>query len=246
MTRVRPPAFLPRDVIARPDFADACDRRDLGEIFRLAVKWGGTGFTVSHLARRCEMSVGRVNDYIKDRKQAQSIEVFERVSDGLRIPGAILGISRRTWEESDDLTAMPEDHKSVMSQREWLRTRRLLNQHRSELTQRALELYPEPVRLGRTGFLMPPQWRLESPVDLASVGVELTDAPAPNVTGRKRKRYRCDRSGHRESTTRPTIARCATWTGPGCSRTASATACLTQAGLRVQEASPSVTCATST
>jgi hypothetical protein len=68
MARVRPPEFLPRDVIARPDFADACDRRDLGEIFRLAVKWGGAGLTVSHLARRCEMSVGRVNDYIKDRK----------------------------------------------------------------------------------------------------------------------------------------------------------------------------------
>jgi hypothetical protein len=80
---------------------------------------------------------------------------------------------------------MPEDRKSVTSQREWLRTRRLLNKHRSELTQRALDLAPESVRLGRTGLLMPPQWRLESPVDLASVGVELIDAPAPIVTGRE-------------------------------------------------------------
>jgi hypothetical protein len=185
MTRLRPPDFLPRDVLARPDFAEACDKRDLGEVLRISARWGGVGFTVSHLARRCQMSVGRVNDYIKGRKQAQSIEVFERVSDGLRIPGAMLGISRRTWEESDDLTAMPEDRKSVTSQREWLRTRRLLNNHRSELTQRALDLYPESVRLGRTGFLMPPHWRLESPVDLASVGVELIDAPASAVTGRE-------------------------------------------------------------
>src|SRR5258708_5362003 len=117
MTRYRPPDFLPPEVISRADFAGACARRDLGAIFAIATKWGGAGFTKSHIARRCEMSVGRVRDYIEGSKQAQSIEVFERVSDGLHIPGAMLGISRRPWEKPDDVAAPAEDYRSVDSQR---------------------------------------------------------------------------------------------------------------------------------
>lgn len=184
MARLRPPDYLPREVVGRADFGDACDGRDLGAIFRIAAKWGGVGFTPSHLARRCEMSVGRVSAYMNGLKQAQSIDLFERVSDALHIPGSMLGISRRAWEKANDLTALPEDHKSVTSQRDWIRTRQLLNRHRAELTQVAQDLYPESVRLDRTGFLMPGDWRLENPVDLASVEVELLHPPAPAVTGR--------------------------------------------------------------
>jgi tetratricopeptide (TPR) repeat protein len=101
VARTRPPDYLSADLLARADFAAACRDRDLGEIFRLTVKWGGLGFTPSHLARRCEMSVGRVGDYMKGTKQAQSVAVFERVSDALRIPGEMLGISRRAWEQDD-------------------------------------------------------------------------------------------------------------------------------------------------
>jgi hypothetical protein len=185
VTRLRPPDYLPRELLSRPDFADACDSRDLGAIFKIATKWGGVGFTPSHLARRCEMSVGRVGHYMRGLKQAQSIEVFERVSDALHIPGVMLGISRRTWEEADDITALPEDRKSVTSQRDWIRARQLLNRYRAELTQIAQDLYPESARLDRTGFLMPPYWRLEKPVDLASVDVELLQTPDPLVTGRE-------------------------------------------------------------
>ncbi|HYU46912.1 MAG TPA: hypothetical protein VEK84_12145 [Terriglobales bacterium] len=183
MARHRPHDHLPHEVLARVDFAEACDNRNLGAIFRLATKWGGVGFTKSHIARRCEMSVGRVSDYIEGTKQAQSIEVFERVSDGLHIPGAMLGISHRPWEKSADITALPEDHRSVTSQRDWIRTRQLLNRHRAELTQVALDLYPDSVQIGRTGFLMPSHWRLDNPIDLSSVDVNLVHPPMPIVTG---------------------------------------------------------------
>ena len=153
LVRTRPPDYLPDDLLGRSDFAAACERQDLGAIFRLAVKWGGPGLTPSHLARRCEMSVGRVRDYISNVVEAQSLEVWERVSDGLHIPGAMLGISTRPWENADDLTARPEDRKSVESQRDWIRTRQLLNRHRRELAQAARSLYPESLQVGRTGFL---------------------------------------------------------------------------------------------
>lgn len=151
MARYRPPDFLPPEVITRSDFADACARRDFGAIFAIAAKWGGVGFSKSHIARRCEMSVGRVRDYIEGSKQAQSLDVFERVSDGLHIPGGMLGISRRPWEKPIDVAAPAEDPRSVASQRAWLNTRKLLNRHRARLTQTALNLYPESVRVGRTG-----------------------------------------------------------------------------------------------
>src|SRR6266487_1023130 len=98
MVRYRPPDYLPRHVLSRPDFIAACEVRDLGAILGVAVKWAGVDFTVSHVARRCEMTIGQVQAYIKGTRQAQSIDIFERVADGLHIPGTMLGIVRRSWE----------------------------------------------------------------------------------------------------------------------------------------------------
>jgi tetratricopeptide (TPR) repeat protein len=98
MTRYRPPDYLPSEVLARPDFVAACKRRDLGKILAIANKYGGPGFTVSHLARRCEMTITQVQDYIKRGRQALSLDIFERVADGLHIPGRMLGMTRRPWE----------------------------------------------------------------------------------------------------------------------------------------------------
>lgn len=183
MTGPRPPDSVPVDVLNRPDFAVACARRDLGEVFRIAVQWGGIGFTPSHIARRCEMSVGRVQDYMKRGVHAQGVGVFERVADGLRIPGHMLGIARRPWESYDSMTA--GDPESMTSQHDWLRTRRILNQRRREFTQLAAQLYPPSARLGQTGALIPDAWQLENPVDLASVTTTLdTEVPPPAVTGR--------------------------------------------------------------
>jgi tetratricopeptide (TPR) repeat protein len=81
-------------------------------MFTIACKRGGADFTASHLARRCEMSVGRVGDYMKGRIRAQSVEVFERVADALHIPGHTLRIGRRPWE-NDDIAELP-GHRSLI------------------------------------------------------------------------------------------------------------------------------------
>jgi hypothetical protein len=187
MARYRPPDYLPPEVLARPDFQAACGNRDLGAIFDIANKRGGPGFTRSHIARRCEMGVSRVIDYIEGRiKQAEKIELFERVSDGLHIPGAMLGIGRREWEERTE----PENSAVLESQREWVRERQLLNRNRAALTQIALSLYPESIRLGNTGFLMREDWRLDHPIDLSEVGIELVHPPDPVATGRHEETLR--------------------------------------------------------
>jgi hypothetical protein len=98
VARQRPADYLPPQLLTRPDFMQACARRDLGEVLRLAKQWGGVGFTSSHLARRCELTVSRVQDYINGRVRAQRVETFERVADGLHIPGAMFDLASRSWE----------------------------------------------------------------------------------------------------------------------------------------------------
>jgi hypothetical protein len=100
MAGQRPPDYLPRDVLARADLARACGERDLGAMLGIAMKWGGPGFTASHVARRCEMTISQVQDYVRRGRQALSIDIFDRVADGLHIPGYMLGISDRPWEDS--------------------------------------------------------------------------------------------------------------------------------------------------
>lgn len=92
----RLPDHLPHAVIQRADFAEACARRDIGAVFRLARKWAG--FTNSHLARRCEMGVSQVADYASGRTTATAVAIFERVSDGLHVPGRMLLLGPRSWE----------------------------------------------------------------------------------------------------------------------------------------------------
>ncbi len=64
VTRRRIPDYLPRDVLARPDFAEACADRKLGAMLRIALALGGSGFSKNHLARRCQMTPSQVQDYM--------------------------------------------------------------------------------------------------------------------------------------------------------------------------------------
>lgn len=98
MARRQPADAVPTDLLERPDFVSACTRRDLGAILRLVKRWGGVGFTASHIARRCGLTVSRVQDYAGGRVQARQVEIFERVADGLRIPGSLLDLGVRPWE----------------------------------------------------------------------------------------------------------------------------------------------------
>ena len=110
MARYRPPDHLPSSVLERQDFQAACADQDLGQVLAIASKWGGPGFTPSHIARRCEMTVSQVQAYINGVRQAQHVNIFERVADGLHIPGHMLGVSRRSWEGEPSIAEPDTDH----------------------------------------------------------------------------------------------------------------------------------------
>ena len=87
---------LSSDILARPDFIQACAERDLSGLFAIAKKWGG--YSNARLARACELSPSRVAEYLHGQREATSAKLFERVADGLGIPGARLLLASRPWE----------------------------------------------------------------------------------------------------------------------------------------------------
>lgn len=73
--------------------------RDVGAIFRLAHQYAG--ISISRMARLCDMTPSRVSSYAKGRMRVRDQNVLERVADGLRLPGKVLGLAPRAWESQD-------------------------------------------------------------------------------------------------------------------------------------------------
>ncbi|MDI3424297.1 helix-turn-helix domain-containing protein [Streptomyces luteolus] len=90
------PQELPARLLTDPEMIDACRVRDFARVFRLMkVK---AGIYPSMIARRCEMTPSRIGEVMAGRAQLRHMDVIERISDGLRIPGHMLGLARRAWE----------------------------------------------------------------------------------------------------------------------------------------------------
>ncbi|MCX0244326.1 helix-turn-helix domain-containing protein [Streptomyces drozdowiczii] len=98
---------LPVSLLTDPVMIEACRTRDFGRVFRL-VK-ARAGIYPSMIARRCDLTPSRVGEVIAGRRQLLHMDVVERISDGLRIPGQMLGLARRSWETPPSLTTKPRE-----------------------------------------------------------------------------------------------------------------------------------------
>lgn len=87
---------LPVSLLTDPVMIEACQARDFGRIFQL-VK-ARAGIYPSMIARRCDLTPSRVGEVIAGRRQLLHMDVIERISDGLCIPGHMLGLAQRSWE----------------------------------------------------------------------------------------------------------------------------------------------------
>lgn len=87
---------LPAELLTSPEWQRACRQRDFASVFRLVkVK---AGIYPSRVAALCGMTPSRVGEIMSGRRRLAHIDVIERVADGLRIPGAMLGLAHRPWE----------------------------------------------------------------------------------------------------------------------------------------------------
>ncbi|MEW2165864.1 helix-turn-helix transcriptional regulator [Streptomyces sp. NPDC007084] len=98
-----PPPELPARLLTDPEMINACTVRDFAVVFRL-VK-ARAGVYPSMIARRCDLTPSRVGEVISGRRQLLHMDVVERIADGLRIPGHMLGLARRSWETPQALVA---------------------------------------------------------------------------------------------------------------------------------------------
>jgi len=90
------PCELPTALLRDPEMVHACRIRDFSAIFRLVRR--RAGIYPSRIAALCGMTPSRVGEIMSGRRKLAHIDVIERVADGLRIPGAMLGLAHRPWE----------------------------------------------------------------------------------------------------------------------------------------------------
>ena len=114
------PQELPARLLTDPEMIDACRVRDFARVFRLVKV--RAGIYPSMIARRCDLTPSRVGEVIAGRRHLLHMDVIERISDGLRIPGDMLGLARRAWETPQALVVdereapqMPEQQAAPAS-----------------------------------------------------------------------------------------------------------------------------------
>ncbi|GAA2047305.1 hypothetical protein GCM10009839_60400 [Catenulispora yoronensis] len=86
---------IPEALITRPEFIAACTAHDIGAVFALAERYG---LSRSAISRMTEIKTDHVREIINGRRLIESFAVYERIADGLGIPGAMLGLAPRPWE----------------------------------------------------------------------------------------------------------------------------------------------------
>ncbi|MER8086477.1 helix-turn-helix domain-containing protein [Streptomyces sp. NPDC058316] len=92
----QPHQGLPPELLANPEWQRACQKRDFAKVFHLVRT--KAGIYPSRVAALCGMTPSRVGEIMSGRRGLAHIDVIERVADGLRIPGAMLGLAHRPWE----------------------------------------------------------------------------------------------------------------------------------------------------
>ncbi|MYS79854.1 hypothetical protein [Embleya scabrispora] len=90
------PAALPSRFLERDDARQAITDHDFGTVFALARKYAGISF--QKIADACEIKPERVGALARGVGRITSHAKFEQIADGLRIPGAMMGLAPRDWE----------------------------------------------------------------------------------------------------------------------------------------------------
>ncbi|WP_160050862.1 XRE family transcriptional regulator [Nocardiopsis sp. FR4] len=99
MTTYRPPTALPPGFLLRQDVKTALARHDFGAVFRLAHT--EVPLSYAQLAQACGIKPERVGLLARGRGRITSFEKITAIADALRIPGHMVGLAPRSWENTD-------------------------------------------------------------------------------------------------------------------------------------------------
>ncbi|GLY90924.1 helix-turn-helix domain-containing protein [Actinoallomurus iriomotensis] len=99
------PVSIPPSLWDRPETLNALHSRDVGRLFHLVRQYAGASQT--QIAIACGMTQGKVSEYMKrGGRQALTLEVFERIADGLDMPDQArmaLGLAPRAFIPPADI-----------------------------------------------------------------------------------------------------------------------------------------------
>ncbi|SBW18291.1 P-loop ATPase [Candidatus Protofrankia californiensis] len=89
-------------LLAREEMRAACAARDFAAIFLLIRKYDHIG--QDRIAASIEgFSQPRISRIVTGKARVEDLDVIERIADGLRIPGGMLGLATRPWEIAPDV-----------------------------------------------------------------------------------------------------------------------------------------------
>lgn len=91
------PAEVPRRLLSDPAFLRALRDRDFSVVLAMA---HGSGISFNKLAEACDMKAERVSKVARGEAKVSTFDTIERIVDGLRIPGDLVGLAERPWENS--------------------------------------------------------------------------------------------------------------------------------------------------
>jgi tetratricopeptide (TPR) repeat protein len=100
----RDPQAIAALLLGDPRMIAACAEHDVQTIIRLM---RSRGASLRGLATVTATSAGRIYEWEAGTRQAAGFEVFERISDGFRIPGRYLRLADRPWESQASVTMQP-------------------------------------------------------------------------------------------------------------------------------------------
>ncbi|WP_217625766.1 hypothetical protein [Streptomyces lunaelactis] len=112
------PAQIPHHLLHDPSFLQAVQHRDFTSVFAMHKN----GISFNRIGEACGMKAERASKIARGEATVTALDTVERVADGLRIPGALLGLAARPWEHSSPTPhPEPDDEDDPMNRRQLLR-----------------------------------------------------------------------------------------------------------------------------
>lgn len=113
------PAELPRYLLSDQKFLRALANRDFSVVFSMAAD---ADLSYNRIAEACGMKSERVSKVARSAATVTAFDTVERIADGLRIPGVLLGLAARPWEVTARTTSTElDDGDDAMKRRQLLR-----------------------------------------------------------------------------------------------------------------------------
>ncbi|MEU0476372.1 hypothetical protein [Streptomyces olivaceus] len=109
---------MPHRLLADPAFVRALSQRDFSTVFAMA---HDVGISFNRIAEACALKSERVSQIARGAAAVTALATVERISGGLRIPGALLGLAAQPWEDTAALSTESDHGDDPMKRRNLLR-----------------------------------------------------------------------------------------------------------------------------